>query len=189
MFPLTGCLRYDQTSPQGFAFNPVRYRRTYITGGTYFFTVVSARRKPIFASTDVVDILRRAFRHVRANHPFQIDAICILPDHLHCLWTLPDNDSDHSTRWRLIKTRFTRACGENVARPVWQKRYWEHLIRDEDDFRRHVDYIHYNPVKHGLADRPIDWTYSSFDKWIERGHYPPDWGTDPVDFDDAVGSK
>jgi len=105
------------------------------------------------------------------------------------VWTLPEGDSDHSTRWRLIKARFTRTCGENVARPVWQKRYWEHLIRDEEDFRRHVDYIHYNPVKHGLADRPIDWKYSSFDKWIERGDYPPDWGTDPVDFDEAVGSE
>ena len=167
----------------------MRYRRTYVTGATYFFTVVTARRKPIFASGDAVDLLRRAFRHVRANHPFQIDAICILPDHIHCVWTLPEGDSDHSTRWRLIKARFTRTCGENVARPVWQKRYWEHLIRDEEDFRRHVDYIHYNPVKHGLADRPIDWKYSSFDKWIERGDYPPDWGTDPVDFDEAVGSE
>ena len=167
----------------------MRYRRTRIAGAMYFFTVVCAGRRPVFATRAAVDTLREAFLCVRARRPFQIDAICVLPDHLHCLWTLPDGDSDYSTRWRLIKTRFTKGHSAICAPPIWQKRYWEHLIRDEPDFRRHVDYIHYNPVKHGLVERPLDWKYSSFRKWVEYGHYPADWGASPVAFDDGTGSE
>ncbi|MDT8410696.1 MAG: transposase [Wenzhouxiangellaceae bacterium] len=167
----------------------MRYRRTYIAGATWFFTVVVAGRQPIFRNPAAVDLLRKAFRHVRMSRPFEIDAICVLPDHLHCLWTLPLDDTDYSTRWRLIKTRFTKTRAFMNARSVWQKRYREHVIRDDDDLRNHVDYIHYNPVKHGLVERPADWKYSSFSKWLDRGHYTPDWGSTPVGFGDDVGNE
>ena len=167
----------------------MRYRRSYIAGATYFFTVVVAGRKPIFRDPGAVDVLRKAFRHVRNKYPFEIDAICVLPDHLHCLWTLPEDDVDYSMRWRLIKTRFTKTNESMIASPVWQKRFWEHLIRDDKDLSNHVDYIHYNPVKHGLVERPADWRYSSFGKWVEHGHYTPDWGSAPIEFGDDVGSE
>jgi putative transposase len=123
-----------------------------------------------------------------ANHPFKIEAIVILPDHLHCLWTLPAGDADFSTRWRLIKSYFSHHCATtyqgrvSVSRQrqqekaVWQRRFWEHQIRDETDFIRHVEYIHYNPVKHGLVKAPIEWEYSSFRYYIRTGRYSADWG-------------
>ena len=167
----------------------MRYRRTYIAGATYFFTLVVAGRRPMFRDPVAVDVLRKAFRHVRSKHPFEMDAVCVLPDHLHCLWTLPEEDVDYSTRWRLIKTRFTKTNRPKAATPVWQKRFWEHIIRDDEDLRAHVDYIHFNPVKHGLVERPFDWKYSSFRNWVDRGHYTPDWGSAPIEFGDEVGSE
>ena len=166
----------------------MQYRRAFIPGASYFFTVVTEQRHPILASAEAVAVLRDAFRTVRKARPFELDAIVILPDHLHCIWTLPPNDADFSTRWRLIKTRFTKQCDHtllgipNSARvkkreqAVWQHRYWEHLLRDENDYARHVEYIHYNPVKHGLVVSPIDWPNSSFHRHIKAGIYPPDWG-------------
>ena len=161
------------------------YRRACVPGGTYFFTVVTHQRRPLFDMPANVQRLRTALRRTRAAYPFRIDAIVILPDHLHALWTLPDGDDDHSRRWRLAKTLFTQSSpedvpGERVRRPgersVWQRGYWEHLIRNEEDYQRHMDYIHYNPVKHGLVTQPVDWPYSSFHRAVRNAWYPPDWG-------------
>jgi len=163
----------------------MNYRRNFVSGGSYFFTVVTARRQPIFANKHAVDILRDVFRVVRENHPFRIDAIVVLPDHLHCIWTLPPDEADFPMRWRLIKSRFTRLCRPFLpgqAR-IWQSRYWEHTLRDEQDFIRHIEYIHYNPVKHGLVERPIEWSYSSFQRYVNAGIYPQYWGTETLDFD------
>ncbi len=147
------------------------YRRNYVDGGTYFFTVNLAERKQKLL-IEQVDILRQAFRMVKKSHPFHIDAIVILPDHLHTIWTLPENDHDFSLRWRQIKSAFSRNLEkqERISnsrlrkkeRGIWQRRFWEHTIQDEKDFMRHVEYIHYNPVKHGYVKRIEDWHYSSF---------------------------
>lgn len=173
----------------------MRYRRTITPGGTFFFTLVTEGRRPIFAAAEAVDTLRQAFLTVRQSRPFEINAAVIMPDHLHCIWTLPPDDADFATRWRLIKTWFTKHCAPalraepNPARTakreqaLWQHRYWEHLLRDESDFAHHVDYIHYNPVKHGLAASPIDWPYSSFLRHVKAGVYPPDWGQNTMSFE------
>jgi len=120
-----------------------------------------------------------------------VPAMVVLPDHLHCVWTLPRGDADYPTRWRLIKTWVTQRSGlEDFRRPkrtVWQARYWEHVIRDETDYRQHVDYIHYNPVKHGYVHKPGDWPYSSFRRCVKAGLYSEEWGrTEPV-LDSGVG--
>lgn len=130
--------------------------------------------------------MRDAFRRTRTTHPFELDAIVVLPEHLHCIWRLPDGDADFSTRWRLIKARFSEAIpndeqicesrGRKGERGIWQRRFWEHLIRDDEDYNRHVDYIHYNPVKHGHCQRSIDWPHSSFKQWVEKGIYSENWG-------------
>jgi putative transposase len=149
-----------------------------------------------------VELLRQVFQEVTKNHPFKIDAFVVLPDHLHSIWTLPQDDGDFSNRWRLIKSSFSRGCkdeyksSKTVSRQkkqeqaIWQRRFWEHRIRDEEDFARHVEYIHYNPVKHGLATAPKDWEYSSFHRYVRRGIYDIEWG-DPseVRFDSAIGSE
>ena len=173
----------------------MQYRRAFTPGGCFFFTLVTQGRKPIFANAEAVEVLRNAFRSVRQSRPFEIDAMVVMPDHLHCIWTLPPGDADFSTRWRLIKTWFTKHC-DPVLRPapsiirkskheqaIWQHRYWEHQLRDENDFARHVDYIHYNPVKHGLTVSPINWPYSSFRRYVETGIYPPDWGCDIINLE------
>ena len=157
----------------------MQYRRVFVPGATFFFTVVTAGRRPLFGDAAACDVLRQALRRVAEQRPFTINAIVVLPDHLHCLWTLPPGDADYPTRWRLIKTRVTRGCGAKGSR--WQSRYWEHLIRDDDDYRQHVEYIHYNPVKHGYVARPSEWPYSSFRRYVAEGLYPEDWGsTEPV---------
>ena len=160
------------------------YRRYHRSGGCYFFTVNLADRRQSFL-VDAVDLLRNAVCEVRARHPFQIEAMVILPDHLHAVWTLPPNDNDFSTRWALIKASFSRRLPrhERISqsrrrhkeRGIWQLRIWEHAIRDNDDYRRHVDYVHFNPVKHGHAKRVIDWPYSSFHRFVRGGVYPADW--------------
>ncbi|MGR8980242.1 MAG: REP-associated tyrosine transposase [Gammaproteobacteria bacterium] len=163
------------------------YRRYRIKGGTYFFTAaLYDRRKALL--TENINALRGAFAQVKAAHPFQIDAIVVLPEHLHCIWTLPEGDDDFSMRWRQIKAAFSRQIQhgelrsasrkEKGERGIWQRRFWEHAIRDENDFARHVDYIHFNPVKHGLVDRVADWPHSTFFKYVERGIYPISWGTE-----------
>ena len=132
-----------------------------------------------------IDLLREVVRGVRQRYPFYIDAWVVLPDHLHCIWTLPEGDADFSTRWRLIKTAFANALPvterrsavrvAHCERAIWQRRFWEHAFRDERDYARHVDYVHYNPVKHGYVERVGDWPHSSFHRLVARGIYPPDW--------------
>lgn len=162
------------------------YRRVYVPSGCYFFTVVCWQRRPFFAEPAAIDLLREAIRSVKKKRPFIIDAIVILPDHLHCIWRLPRNDSDFSGRWREIKKHVTRKYGLTSGR-VWQHRFWEHLLRDEEDWRRHVDYIHFNPVKHGLVQRPADWPYSSFPAAVQKGWYLPDWSVCPEEFGEGYG--
>lgn len=156
------------------------YRRAYLPGGIYFFTVVTFHRVPFFTDEHRVEILRQAFRKVMATRPFEIDAMVILSDHLHCIWRMPEGDADYSSRWREIKKAVSRqintATNARNERMVWQRRFWEHAIRDEEDWRRHVDYIHYNPVKHGLASHPGDWVWSSFGNAVNKGWYEPSWG-------------
>jgi putative transposase len=160
------------------------YRRNFLAGGSYFFTVNLADRRLRLLTVHVTQ-LRQAFRDVRRRHPFAIEAIVILPDHLHAIWTLPADDADFAVRWRLIKSAFSRGLesGERVSasragkqeRGIWQRRYWEHMLRDEWDFARHVDYIHFNPVKHGHVREVKDWPYSSFHRMVRLGIYPSDW--------------
>ena len=175
----------------------MRYRRADVAGGTYFFTVNLAERKQRLLVT-YVDTLRTVLRKVNARHRFRIDAMVILPDHLHALWTLPVGDRDYPMRWMLIKAGFSRQlpAGEQISasrktkgeRGIWQRRYWEHLIRDEKDFSRHADYIHYNPVKHGYVERVSDWRYSTFSREVKRGRYPADW-SDGLEFDFETGEQ
>jgi putative transposase len=166
------------------------YRRNFVSGGSYFFTLnLDDRRLTLL--TDHVDVLRRAFRETRARHLFAIEAIVVLPEHLHAIWTLPEGDSDYATRWRLIKSAFSRALppGESVSasraeraeRGIWQRRYWERTLRDESDYARHIDYIHFNPVKHRHVARVKDWPYSSFHRMVRLGVYPEDWSGDARD--------
>ncbi len=165
------------------------YLRNRTVGGTYFFTVNLAERFGSRLLVEHVDTLRAAFRQTRAERPFAMLAWVVLPEHLHCLWRLPAADDDYATRWRLIKSRFSRAipCTERrsasrlakAERGIWQRRYWEHLIRDEADLRAHVDYIHINPVKHGHAARASDWPHSSFHAYVRRGLLSEDWACEP----------
>jgi len=166
----------------------MKYRRAFLLGGTFFFTVVTCNRQKILANEPNILLLREVFRYVLDRHPFQMDALVVLADHIHAIWTLPEDDSDYSTRWRLIKSYFSRNLpnkantGPSVSRinkseqSIWQRRFWEHLIRDEQDLQRHVEYINYNPVKHGLVQASVDWPYSSFHQFVSRGLYPAEWG-------------
>jgi putative transposase len=176
----------------------VRYRRNFLPGGCFFFTVNLAERR-LQLLTDHIDLLRRSFRDIRARHPFTIEAVVVLPDHLHAIWTLPDGDADFALRWRLIKSAFSRklTLGERISasradkneRGIWQRRYWEHTLRDECDFARHMDYIHFNPVKHGLVTRVRDWPYSSFHRMVKLGVYPIDWGDDANEPEGVFGER
>jgi putative transposase len=174
------------------------YRRNFIPGGCFFFTVNLADRG-LRLLTEHVDALRGAIRVTRERHPFTIDAIVILPDHLHAVWSMPEGDRDFATRWRLIKSTFSRsfAAGEPVSasrvakgeRGIWQRRYWEHTIRDEDDLARHIDYVHINPVKHRLVTRVKDWPYSSFHRMVGLGIYPEDWAGDVAELAGNFGER
>jgi putative transposase len=171
------------------------YRRWYVPGGTYFFTVVTHRRRPILSDELSRRCLRESIRQIRDKFPFTITAIVLLPNHLHTVWTLPHGDAKYSLRWGRIKEAFTRdylAQGgieapqstsrtQHDYRGIWQKRFWEHTCRDEDDLKRCVDYAHWNPVKHGLVDHVREWPWSSFHRFVRLGEYPIDWGTaDPT---------
>ncbi|MES9903782.1 MAG: transposase [Sedimenticola sp.] len=156
------------------------YQRANAKGATYFFTVVTKERKPWFGNEENVNILREAFRITMNEKPFEIEAAVILTDHLHCIWKLPEGDNDYSGRWREIKKRASRhldkRTNERGERPVWQRRFWEHRIRDDQDWRNHIDYIHYNPVKHQLVERVSDWPWSSFHQAVAKGWYEQNWG-------------
>jgi len=160
------------------------YRRACVPGASWFFTLNLAERKDNRLLIDNIDVLRTAFRYVKARHPFPMDTVVVLPDHMHCIWTLPPGDADFSTRWNSVKGHFSRAKGERISdsrgkrreRGVWQRRFWEHLLCDQDDFNRHVDYLHWNPVKHGWVQRVMDWPHSSFHTFVEAGAYSLNWG-------------
>jgi len=160
------------------------YRRNRVPGATYFFTVNLRDRRCDLLVTQI-DALREAMRAVRKRSPFHVDAWVVLPDHMHCLWTLPEADADFPGRWRDIKTAFSKSLPpieqrstvmfRRGERGIWQRRYWEHTIRDQRDYAVHMDYVHFNPVKHGLVDRPTDWPFSSFRRCVARGLYSADW--------------
>jgi putative transposase len=170
------------------------YRRARVPGGRYFFTV-ALRNRRADTLTRHVDLLRNATRRVRNRHPFAIDACVVLPDHIHCIWSLPPGDADFSLRWRLLKLivskglppteQRSRKLSARGERGIWQRRFWEHAIRDEADYTRHVDYIHYNPVKHGYVPRVADWPYSSFHRYVRDGLLPVDWAGSAEDLPTA----
>lgn len=165
----------------------MQYRRSDIKGASYFFTVNLNNRKTRLL-VDYIEALRSSFTHVKQRHPFVIDAMVVMPDHLHAVLTLPQNDNNYATRWMLIKSVFSRNIPKHETispsraskreRGIWQRRYWEHLIRDEHDYQSHIGYIHYNPVKHGHTQNPVDWPYSSIHQYIKRGELPNNWGGD-----------
>ncbi len=167
------------------------YRRHRIDGGCYFFTVVTAGRQPLLV--EHVDELRAAFAYVMKRHPVRIDAAVVLPDHLHCIWTLPPGDRNFAMRWRLLKSHFSRSLPDleprsdhrrdRGERGIWQRRYWEHHIHDEVDYQRHCDYLHFNPVKHGYAERAADWPHSSFGRFVAAGVYSEDWASNAPDLE------
>lgn len=171
----------------------MHYRRSRISGGTFFFTVNLADRNNRLL-TEHVGVLRETCRKVRQRHPFGIVAMVVLPEHLHAIWTLPPGDRDYPLRWSLIKAGFSHVMmkTERVSesrtykreRGIWQRRYWEHQIRNQDDLARHVDYIHFNPVKHGHVRSPVEWPYSSIHRYIRKGVVPFDWGRD-IDAEDS----
>jgi putative transposase len=160
------------------------YRRNRVPGGTYFFTVNLLQRNRTLL-TDHIELLRASVRTTRRAKPFHIDAWVVLPDHMHCIWTLPESDADYAARWKAIKIAFSKALPRteslNAARQakgergIWQRRYWEHTIRDERDYAAHMDYVHINPVKHGHVTRVADWPYSSFHRLLAAGVYASDW--------------
>ncbi len=165
------------------------YRRAHVEGGIYFFTLVTFERHPILVSEPARRILHQAWTEVNQRFSFETIAVCLLPDHLHCIWHLPEGDADYSTRWKEIKRRFSMGYlrdvgpgGErNASRQkkheaaIWQRRFWEHTIETKEDLEEHLDYIHYNPIKHGLVERAIDWPYSSFARYVKEGIYDVDW--------------
>ncbi len=166
------------------------YRRLTIGGGCYFFTLVTHQRQHWLCDEPARVNLRSAMRHVQTNYPFTIDAMVLLPDHLHCIWTLPDGDKDYGMRWGLIKRYVTKRCrglvntGATISESrwqrregnLWQRRFWERRIRGEADFQGYCDYIHMNPVNHKLCDRPQNWPSSSIHQLIAQGKYPDNWG-------------
>jgi putative transposase len=169
-----------------------RYRRLHAPGATYFFTLTTQARRALLTSNAVRMALRGAIAEVRSNAPFAVCAWVLLPDHLHCIWELPDGNADYGKRWSIIKRRVTQVCaaeledaGERRISQIkrregslWQRRFWEHRIRDENDFARHMDYIHFNPMKHGYVQRVADWPYSTFHRYVKTGVYAPDWAGD-----------
>ena len=173
------------------------YRRLFVPEATWFFTVNLEERYKNNLLIENLDLLRAAFRYARAHNPFHIDAVVVMPDHLHCIWRLPPGKTDYSIRWNLLKGHFSRAMppGDIITpsrskrreRGVWQRRFWAHMITDQADFINHVDYIHWNPVKHGVVDRVVDWPHSSFHRYVAEGYYPLDWGHSGV-FDIPVHS-
>ena len=173
-----------------------QYIRARIQGSIFFFTVVLADRRSNLL-IDEIDRFRNSYRVVQQGFPFETIAICVLPDHLHAIWAMPEGDADFSKRWSLIKSGFSRGLHPSHSRSaskiskrekgIWQRRYWEHTIRDDADYERHVDYIHFNPVKHGYVTRVADWPHSSFHRYVERGLLAADWGGDMREISGSFG--
>ena len=161
------------------------YRRSQQKGGSFFFTVALANRQSHLL-IQYIDYFKQAYRKVWQNYPFESVAVCVLPDHVHAIWTLPPDDCNYSLRWQLIKRYFSRHFNVSQTRShskikyrekgIWQRRFWEHEIRDEQDLQRCIDYVHFNPVKHGYVARCIDWEYSTFHHYVRLGMLPENWG-------------
>jgi putative transposase len=171
------------------------YRRCYVAGGTFFFTLVTETRRPMLDTDLARRCLREAIEKVRIKWPFEVVAIALLPDHLHTVWTLPPDDDRYPIRWKQIKEEFTRrylgAGGKEIPpnasrlrhneRGIWQRRYWEHAVEDEEQLKRCVDYVHWNPKKHGHVTNIRDWPWLSFHRFVAMGEYTVDWGAqDPT---------
>lgn len=162
------------------------YRRFYVPATSWFFTANLAERRNNHLLVEEIGLLREAFRYVKQRKPFRMEAVVIMPDHLHCIWTLPPEDADFSIRWSMLKGHFSRSlpAGEQISpsrvkrreRGIWQRRFWAHLLTGQDDFNNHFDYLHWNPVKHGWVRQAADWPHSSFHRFVELGVYPRDWG-------------
>jgi len=166
------------------------YRRARAPGGTFFFTVVTYRRRLVFDQPESRQILREVVQEVRQRHPFTINAWVLLPEHMHCIWTLPKGSLDFSVRWNLIKSGFSRRAKslyhvdewmndskqKRRETTIWQRRFWEHQIRSEEEYQVYMDYTHFNPVKHGLVKRVEDWPHSTFHRYVKLGIYPENWG-------------
>jgi putative transposase len=161
------------------------YRRANFPGGYYFFTVITYNRRK-FLTTDLArGCLHHVWQEIKSRRPFELVAVCLLPEHLHCVWKLPEDDCDFSIRWSSIKGVFSREYNKqrksrSDSRPsllrrresaLWQRRYWEHQIRDENDLQSHVDYIHYNPIKHNLVKNLDDWPWSTYPRYLKEGFY------------------
>jgi len=177
------------------------YRRS-LEGNVYFFTVVTYQRQPFLGTDESIRVFDEILNKVKQTHPFEVEACVFLHDHLHAIWRLPDGDSSYSMRWGLIKKEFSKtmkdklhSSGPTASRlrhrenTVWQRRFWEHRIRDEKDFQAHFDYIHYNPVKHGLVNKPGDWPHSTFKQYMKNEIYPKDWGDAAVEIDVSIGME
>jgi putative transposase len=166
------------------------YRRSYLPGGTFFFTLVTFNRRPIFSKPEARELFHKIYEKVNLKHPFITVAYCLLLEHFHCLWTLPEGDTNYSLRFSEIKRQFSHryineiepVLEKNASRvkreevSLWQRRFWEHTIRDEQDLHNHIDYIHYNPIKHGLVKNVREWEDSSFHRFVEQGLYEIEWG-------------
>ena len=166
------------------------YRRAIAPGGTFFFTVVTYRRRSIFDQPEGRKILREVVQEVREQYPFIIDAWVLLPEHMHCIWTLPQESSNFSIRWNRIKSGFSKKAKsvyhleewmndskrKHREATIWQRRFWEHQIRNDWEYQVYMDHTHFNPVKHGLVEMVIDWPYSSFHRYVRLGIYPEQWG-------------
>jgi putative transposase len=165
------------------------YRRFY-TGNIWFFTVVAYRRLSFLNTDNARQFLRQAIIECKKKYPFNIEAWVLLPDHLHCIWELPDNDLNYSRRWAIIKRKFTQGFKlmDYNRPPYWQARFWAHLIIDEKDLKNHLNYIHYNPVKHGFVENPKDWPWTSLHRLMEEGKYPANWG-ESVDIPEEIGQE
>ena len=180
-----------------------RYIRSSAQGGIYFFTLVAYERRKILCNDDFLHAFRQSIKHIQQQYPFEILAWVQMPDHLHCIWQLPIDDSNFSMRWSQIKRLTTKACPQyhlslnNLSaskmkrneKGIWQRRFYEHKIRNEQDLITHMDYLHYNPVKHGVVDNVMDWQYSSFHRLVREGSYPADWGSDGIEFSDSFATS
>ncbi len=179
------------------------YRRVK-DGRTFFFTVVTFNRQRFLCFKESRIALRKVIEEIRLLKPFEIDAWVLMPDHIHCIWSLPEDDVDYSKRWGLIKSGFTKIVGKRLVGnshstksrirkkegTVWQRRFWEHKIRNEKDFENHCNYIHYNPVKHGLVSSPKDWVFSTFHRYVKNETYPEDWGcSEPIELPEDIGGE
>jgi putative transposase len=178
------------------------YRRSKTKGGTYFFTVITYRKQKFLCDDMVRTALRNGIRKTQSNYPLTIDAWVLMPDHLHCIWTLPPDDANYGIRWSMIKQYVTKTCGtvlncedlmtqskkKRKESTIWQRRFWEHQIRDDKDYKSHMDYIHYNPVKHKLTACVNDWPYSTFHRFVKQGIYTKTWGgSNLMNINDRLG--